>query len=276
VSQAQRVFEQASQDNKSDAATKLLPDLARWNTAIEPFFWGSPNLSLAITNSLSGALSLITPISSASISQRITTDGDGYSSAFRMFRYTTKLIESTKAFEYITSSHKAVLVKSLALLLQIAGDNLSVPESIPLWKFEDPDQEAEVVDFVAETQALLASWFALEPSPSDFVHVAQIQLLEQANGQSTKSYYSARAYAAITAEKTEIHGHRGGESDADRLKTMRKSTDIFASAAYLASAPGSKELQRLCNELIADLTGLNFQKNMENGMSDSGTNDAQY
>lgn len=193
-----------------------------------------------------------------------------------MAKYTTKMIGGTKAFDYVTNVHKAVIYKNLALFLQLASDNLSISGAMPLWSSADPDQESEVIDLVAETQTIFASWLTSEPSISGFVHLAQSQLLKDANGRLASSYYSGRAYSALAVERKETHGHRGGESDTDRLKTMRKSADVFASAAYLTAAPESKELQRLCNELVADLTDHDFQGSPDEGTSNSSRFNLQY
>ena len=234
---------------------------------MEPFNAQGLNPSLATTNPLGGALSLVSASSSISTRQPIARDEDGYSSAFRMARYSAKLIASTKAFELITNNHKIVVCKNLALFLQLAGDNLSIAGCIPLWTTIDPDQEAEIIDLIAETQNLFAPWLSAEPSLSTFVRVAQGQLLDDADGSTTRSYYSGRAYTALAAETKEIPGHLVGENDVDRLKVMRESKDAFASAAYLTSAPESKELQRLCNELLADLTAFNPEADTRDGMS---------
>ena len=261
------MLEHASPNEERDLITKMLPKASQWITAMRPFISRSPNPSIAITNSLGASLSLINPSSPDSIQHLIARDGDGYSSAFRMAIFSTKLIGSTKAFESITNDEQATLCKNIALFLQLAGDNLSISGSMPLWDILDQEQETEVIDLVAETQALLASWLHTESSLSSFISVAQQELLNDAKGLKAESYYSGRAYCAMTTEISETHGPSSDKSQVDRLKALRVSEDIFASAAYLSSAPDSKALQRLCNELLADLTGLNFEGSATEGMS---------
>ena len=267
VGQAQKMLDQASVDEMPDVAAQLLPDLAQWTTAIAPFSVVVPDSSLSITNPLGGAVSLISSTPSIPVQQPIARDEDGYSSVCRMAQYTTKLIKSTKAFDYITSEQKAAICRYLGIYLQLAGDNLSISESIPLWHFVDTDQEPEIINSVAETQNLVSSWLSVEPSIIEFVAAAQAQLLHAANGLTTASYYSARAYAATAIEMAELHSHKSDQSDVERLKALRKSPDVFASAAYLTSASESKELRRLCNELLADLTDYNFQGGKAEGLS---------
>lgn len=269
VSRAQNLYEQTSPEEMSDLAAGLLPNLAQWTAVMEPFITRSPNPSLAITNPFGGALSLIPHASPTSSEKPMPRDSDGYSSAFRVALYTLKLIETTKLFDYASSEHKGVICKNVALLLQLAGDNLSISGSMPLWDSVDLDQELETVDLVAEMQRLLASWLQTKSPSLTGLATVQNQLLEDANGLTPTSYHSGRAYSAMTTGFRDSDGHVVYDNDTAKLKTMRNSADVFAAAAYLTSATESKAVQRLGNELLADLTGLDFQKHMEEGTSDT-------
>lgn len=241
-------------------ADQLLPDLEQWNAALHQFVTRPPNASLAITNSFGGALCLISRDSST-ITQDVSRDGDGYSSAFRMAQYTTKLINSTSIFDSSAIQQQMLVCKNMAIFIQLAGDDLSVPGAIPLWEFADPDLEFEVTDFIADAQVLLASWLHIFPL-STFVSEAETQLSHESSGISSASYYSARAYSAMAIEITEFHGVRGIEDEeTKRLKELRRSPrDVFAAAATFTSICESKELLRLCNGLLADLTGQDLRK----------------
>lgn len=276
VGQAQKLIEQASPASTPTLAARLLPDLAQWNTALENLITRSPNSSLAITNSFGGALSLVSHPSPTPIQQSVPRDRHGFSSAFRMAQYTTMLISSTKIYEYATNDQKAMTCKQIALFLQLAGDNLSISGSMPLWDSGDPDLESEVVDLIADAQSVLVTWLQVEPLVSAFVPTVQAQLLNDSKGLTTVSYYSGRAYSAMTTEIVELHGHMTSDRHNDLLKSVRKSPDVFAAAAYLTSAPETKEIQRLSNELLADLTGHDFHKDMEQGTSDVGRQDALH
>ena len=225
----------------------------------------APNPSLAITNSLGGALSFVSAEAPVVTQQSIPRDQDGFSSAFRLAQYTTNMINTSRVFNHIDESHKVALCTNFSLFLQYAGDNLSIPGSQPLWISDTADQEDEIVEQVTVIQKVLASWISLDISNSAFIDTAQDRLLGHAGSLSTASYYSGRAYSALTIERKEIHGERSHQNSADRLKAIRKSEVVFGSAAYLVSASESKELRRLCNELIADLTDQEFEANTNEG-----------
>ena len=250
VNQAQKLIEQASPNDLPAVADELLPNVTQWGDALAPFITRSPNESLAITNPLGGALFLVLPSSKPS-KQKIPRDADGYSSAFRMACYATKLILSTNCFSHASKERKVATCKAMATFLQLAGDDLGVKGSSPLWELIHPDLESEVVDSVAEAQALIASWLTL-----DFITDVQNQLLCDTVGRSTISYYSTRAYSALTIEIAESQGAQvTHHSDIGQLKQLRQSPDVFTSAALLTSVSDSKEALKLCNGLLADLTG---------------------
>ncbi|KAK4692467.1 E3 ubiquitin-protein ligase listerin, partial [Lecanoromycetidae sp. Uapishka_2] len=260
LSQAQKLLEKASSLDMPATAEQLLPSLEQWSVALHPFITRSPNASLAITNSFGGALYLIPPASSMT-EQAVPRDSDGYSSAFRMIQYTMKLIRGTLIFDGLSSTQRTVLCKNIALFIQLAGDDLSVPSLVALWDLTNLDTESEISDVVAEAQTLLASWLYTAPLPT-FVSEAEAQLLHESSGISTASYYTARAYSVMAIEITEVHGIRGIEDEeTKRLRELRRSPqDIFAAAATFTSICESKELLRLCNAILADLTGQDLRK----------------
>ncbi len=209
---------------------------------------------------------MISPTSSDVIEQTIYRDGDGYSVAFRLAQYTTQLIKSTDIYESARQETKAIVCKYIAILLQLASDNLSVPGSMPLWESADLDTESEIVDFIAEAQSLLGGWLhSRDSSTSDFIAGVQKQLLDDSCGLTASAYYSGRAFSALTAEFTELHGPSVHINDAGLIKGFRKLDNTFTAAAYLTSASESEDLFRLCNYVLTDLTGHDFHKDLAEG-----------
>lgn len=248
-------------------AAELLPNGAQFTTAFRRFLAVPPNLSLAITNSLGGAIDLIerSPASEGT-KGNMARDMDGYSPALRIVWYTTKLITATDIISFVTNEQQIHLWKHMSLFLQLAGDNVSVPGSNDLWNRYDLDMEAEILELIVEGQGLLALWLHDKSQEKASLSAnAQGQLLEESKGSSPASYYSARAYSAISLDLQELQGHTARNGEAERLKSMRKSQEVFVAAAILSSASDPKALLRLCNELISDLTGSNFSENADGG-----------
>ena len=185
-----------------------------------------------------------------------------------MAQYTTLIIKETDILDSATNEQKTIVCKCMALFLQVASDNLSVPGSMPLWESADLDTESEIVEFVAEAQVLLGDWLHnRDSSMSGSISEVQKQLLDGSRGLLASSYYNGRAYSALTAEIAELHGPLVHSNDADLIKEFRKSSDAFVAAAYLTSASESEELFRLGNYLLTDLTGQDFRKNLAEGIS---------
>ncbi|CAD6588972.1 MAG: hypothetical protein ASARMPRED_003848 [Alectoria sarmentosa] len=267
VGQARKVLGHSSPDDMLGVVQKLLPDLKQCNAAVQPFMSRLPDPSLAITNTLGGSLSMIPSTSSTPVKQEVSRDGDGYSAALRMARYTTHLINSTAVFDSALQEQKTIVCKFMALFLQLANDNLSVSGSMPLWESTDPEIESEIIEFVAEAQRLFVGWLHdSDLSTLESIAEVQRQLLDDACGLTATSYYSGRAYSAMTAEIAELRGSSAHTNDADLIKGFRRSDDVYVAAAYLTSASESEELFRLCNYLLTDLTGYDFRRDLAEGM----------
>lgn len=254
-----------SQTSEADlplAIAEILPSSQQWREALESFINRLPSPGLAITNSFGGAISLVN--SSSEEEQIIPRDSDGLSSLFRLFRYTTQLIKTTENFTIANAEQKTTIVKNLAVISQLAGDDLSVLGNKPLWISLDVDLEQDIVECVADSQSLLASWIHISPTPSYCID-AQARLLEESVGPSSSSYYNGRAYSALTSELTESYGYVPSDQEAEHIKTLRKSEHIFLGAALLTSSE-SKDVTRLANDLLADLTGQDLVKDEANGL----------
>lgn len=248
-------------------AEELLPGPSEWKAALAPFTSRIPDPSLAITNAFGGLLSMISPTTSSMVDQAIYRDGYGNPVALRMAQYTTQLIKGTNIFDSATHDKKATVCKYMAIFLQLASDNISVPGSMPLWEFAEPDLESEIIYFLTEAQTLLGSWLhSRDSSTSEFIAEVQKQLLDNSHGLSISSYYSGRAFSALTVENTELHGPSARFNNADLIKSFRRSNDAFVAAAYLTSASESEDLFKLCNYLLTDLTELDLRENLAEGM----------
>ena len=187
-----------------------------------------------------------------------------------MAQYTTKMIRNTDIFSEASRERKATVCKYMAVFLQLASDNLSVPGSMPLWESTDPDTESEIVEFVTEAQGLLGDWLhSRGSSTSEFLAEVQEQLLDDSYGLTASSYYSGRAFSTLTAETAELHGPSAHVNDADLIRGFRRSNDAFVAAAYLTSASESEELFRLCNYLLTDLTQHDFRRSLAEGALNS-------
>ena len=266
--QAERLANDATDEERTDLAVELFPDSGRWRKAMEPFLAQAPTTTLAITNLLGGAIYLVDQpqLNVDTTWLTIERDLDGFSSALRMAWFVTKLIRSIPLFEELPEDLRSVTIRFLAIFSQLASDNLSVPQMNGLWIFTESGIEPEMVDLVADVQKLIASWLHDPSAVTGFVFLAQQTLLEQSTGRSPAAYHHARAYAAMSLEMKELHSVTPSSIDEDRIKRVNKSPNIIAEIAFLFGVRNSKNIVAICNKLIADLTAVNFPDREAEGM----------
>ena len=226
-----------------------------------------PNLALAITNPLATAIAFVEngPASTDNAEHNVPRDSDGLSSALRLAWFATRLTKGTDILLYYTEDEKITTCGGIALVLQLAADNLSLPSSNSLWDTSRPEFIDEIVNIVGDAQCLLASWLQEKQS---FLTSVQEHLLKSSRCSTTDSYYNARAYSAISTEIIELHGRvslREHQELVEQVRKSRGSDSFFREMAILASAPESNQLTRLANELVADLTGHDFNQGHEKG-----------
>ena len=200
------------------------------------------------------------------VGESVAQDAGGFSSAVRMSWYTTKLIKATCILDLVDPEQQIEIYKNLALVTQLASDDLSISGVGQLWQQDDAEVEAEIIDFVVEVQGLLAVWLR-DPRSSSSGLITKVldRLLEASHGLTVLAYYSGRVYSTLATELTELLGSSHISIDMERARDLRKSPDIFTSAAILTASTESKGLFRLSNELLADLTDDEFYEKTDEG-----------
>jgi hypothetical protein len=256
--------------DKGHSTAQLLPPSSSWFAALAPFFDGSIPQEFAITHPLAGAVYLVqsTP---TNVATRLEQDVEGYSVPLRMAMYTTRLLTASESAHVELHSE---VYQLLAITLQIANDNLSIAGSTKLWSINNPETEAEMVEFVAECQGLLTRWLqeSDESNESNFIGGATEALLNASNSVSKEAYYNAQAYCTTVGELIELHGWQSRKT-ADletQLRALRKEKDGFQMLAFLAAykvpLATSSVASRYCNELIAELDALEIASNPKEGL----------
>ncbi|KAL9101675.1 MAG: hypothetical protein Q9163_003096 [Psora crenata] len=254
VKQAQKAFLDSPEADKPGLIGELLPGPDQWSKALEPFLAYPPNPSIATTNSFGGAIAFIK--NAVETKLEVSRDVNRQSLLLRMGRFVVDLLHDTNAFDISTPEQRLVITKNLAITLQLAGDNLSLQGSMPLWVSSKLDKDVDLVEFVARGQSLIASWLHKIPK-SVLTENVLGQLLEWSLGLSSAAYYSGRAYAAIVTGLNDLLGPSKDE-DSSRLKTIVNSPDTFTAIALLVTASGGQGLLHPCNELLTDLTVISF------------------
>ncbi|KAI9775587.1 MAG: hypothetical protein M1835_005753 [Candelina submexicana] len=282
VDRARQTLEQAPEQARNQVAMQLLPDSVQWAAAVRPFLKVTPNPSFAITSPLGSAVCMITNTSEATDTATLAQlphDSEGYSAAIRMAWYTMSIIKATNIFEMISPERRSEVYQNLIIMVQLADDNLSLAGANHLWVLYTLEVEAKMLDFISESQSLLRRWLEasgsnIQPlSGSNFVNTTLDYFSKNSLGTSALAYYSARIMSVVNSQLAELQGYsKQGASMRwnGTVRDLRKSKDIFFTSSLLtdpnAAMSDSIDLMRVCNELIAELTGLKLSQNTDEGL----------
>ncbi|KAJ9231554.1 hypothetical protein DTO207G8_7361 [Paecilomyces variotii] len=274
VAIAEELIQAASPENKKQTVANILPSRHLWERSLEPFLALPPRQSTAITSVLGGIVYLIDRDLSEDFWQKwndIPRDSNGSSSAFRLASYVTNILSSSDLAQYLDTEELETLFYYLPLAVQLIDDDLSIEGCNSITGLEASEEREEHMEIVMEGRSIINSWIRVDGSsvsgdaaslPSALVSFWESKL-ESLRGNSPEEYRVGEAFVKIMSE---VDSSRLGKS-ADFLtnlsKEVRKS-NVIRSAAWLSvlrdSVVSLPAGTRLCNELIADGTGIDPQK----------------
>lgn len=258
--------------------SNLFPSIDDWNAALAPFLACTPESALAICNTLSGATYLVEPLDASKDINKMSRDTDGYSAAYRIAQYVAKLTRLPKfRVETAPVELRDAYLRNIALTVQLVEDNLSLAGANGLWKDYNTDTEHDAMSFKSDaagftTQELTGvhsstSAVARNPDDENALLTWTRGLFSQIDaGTSPQTYYNARTVSSLVSSAIMLHGWKSSWTAQiqDDLKTQRKNKQVIPLLAYLAAfdepLAASKSCERMCNEIIADLTGLDINQ----------------
>ena len=248
----------------------ILPDPVQWSGALLPILERMPNPELSLTNSLGSAI-LLVQVPKPERAFQPSRDFNGFSIAFRMALYTSKLL--CKGPQMGVPMYDAIMILRLLILsYSVADDQLALDEENKLW-FDtvDPEVQGQVFDFLGSERIVLRdisnqakSWRNDTPdSPSAVITQTLVKdLIETSGGTSPVAFYAARALNSVVSALVTAHGWKnlGGDEWLSSLDILKSSTsNIFAAVAILSGLheflATSKLITNLCNRLVSDVTG---------------------
>lgn len=253
----------------------LFPSPKRWLELLSPLLNQAPNSALSVTNPLHGAIGLV-QVPDMQLVAQIPRDLKGYSAAFRMALYSSRLVLEER-FSEIPVDTQVDIFYLLRIVAEIASDQIGLAEENKLWdSLLDPDVAAEVQDFMSNIQNCFGpaikrskSWRDDDSGGSSApVNALISKLVRVSNSSSPTSFYAARSLSGLLSELVENHGwqQKGGDEWLTKLDILKTSTsNIFGAVAILTGlreALGlSKVVNNFCNRLISDVAGININDN---------------
>jgi hypothetical protein len=191
-----------------------------------------------------------------------------------MTQYVTKLTKETELFplDSIPTETRDAFLRNVALTVQLADDNLGLAGANGLWADYNSDVEVDAMTFISDAQTFVTTElqrFSSSESPLAWA----TSLLEQSKpNTSAQAYCTSRTNSILIADVLEMVGWRSSQTQQlqDTLKIMRKNKAILPLLAFLNAfqepLAATKSCERMCNELIADLTGLSIEEKADDGL----------
>ncbi|KAF2011902.1 hypothetical protein BU24DRAFT_495013 [Aaosphaeria arxii CBS 175.79] len=253
----------------------VFPKVEHWQNSLKPFLDLAPKSSLAVTNPLAGAVYLVDQSGPMDAVRKLDRDVDGYSPAYRTAQYVARLLKNRDLFslDVLPSELKDELVHNLALTLQLSDDNLGLAGSNNLWAVYNTDVEAEAISFQDDARELIKEVLTQQAQHwESMVSWACTLLSTIEHAISAQTYYEARVRSELISKAIEIHGWNTSDTAEmqEQLKTFRRAKNVFALVGFLNAfkepLTASKACERMCNELVADLTGLQIDAKPQEGL----------
>lgn len=244
-----------------------------------PFLELPPRASTAITSPLGGTVNLVNRELSDSLkAMRLTIPRDSAraSAAFRVTSFAIRVLSSFDVIKQVDSEGLQTLFYYLPLAIQLVDDDLSIENCNGITGLELADQREEYLEIVYKGRKVVSDWIhSKEPvgsspgtSVSSFLVSFWETKLEDLNGTSAIDYRIGEAFVRIMTSNGASENSKSAD-DVARLCREARTANAIRSASWftvLRSAILSNPVgNRICNELVADSTGLKPQDTSPDG-----------
>ncbi|KAN0079467.1 hypothetical protein V8E54_004681 [Elaphomyces granulatus] len=252
----------------------ILPNRRHWEMALELFLALPPRPSTAITSPLGGVVYLIETEPSSSFLEkleRIPRDFDYFSCAFRLTYYVIKVLSSSSIMEVLNSEEQETLFYYLPIAIQLIDDDLNVEGCNGLIGSETSKSHEELMEVVHEGWALVRHWIVsiVQPDGSENICAYWKQKLATLKDFSPEGYRVGQAFVRICSEAAILGTTENMASQMDTGNSFR-TLNVICAAALVAAHKTMTLLTltttKMCNELVADVTGMNFESNYREGL----------
>ncbi|KAJ5162717.1 Zinc finger RING-CH-type [Penicillium coprophilum] len=251
----------------------ILPSRSSWEESLTPFLQLPPRPSTAITSPLGGAVHLIQRELSDSFKAlwpTIPRDSEHRSSAFRLASFTVSILSTSDLLKNLDQEDLETLFHFLPLAIQLIDDDLSIENCNGISGLELADQREEYMEIVFAGRKVISNWirdnepvsFTPEKTVSSLFAEFWETRLEELKGTSPLDYRVGEAFAKIMAVADSLQKSKSSE-DVAKICREARTANLIRSASWFAvlrsSILSNPIGNRICNELVADSTGLKPQ-----------------
>jgi hypothetical protein len=277
VTIAQEALVKATPQCKAAAAAEIMPSKEQWEHALEIFLQIPPKSSTAITNTMGGAVYLVDTTISSSFRQELNSvprDASHFTAAFRLTYYVTKVLSTLDTLEILDDGQREILSSYLPIAVQLIDEDLSIEGSNGITGFVTPELLEEGLDLVSEARSLIKFTNHRNGAENgrkiDAVDPWRGQL-ETLEGFSPKTYRLGETYSKSILDSDSLEASKSESQWTSIAKRIRESSSPFWSISTLTTFKDSIAFTpvgtKLCNELVADMTGLKPESKAVEGES---------
>ncbi|KAF9890319.1 hypothetical protein FE257_005985 [Aspergillus nanangensis] len=253
-------------------AKDILPSRQSWETALLPFLELPPRSSTSITSPLGGIVHLLDRKLSDNFWNRhenIPRDSSRCSSAFRLTFFTVKILSGFDASGYLGPEELETLYYNLPLAVQLVDDDLSIENCNGITGLEVAEQREDYMEIVYEGRKVISGWAqSTEALPSTVISFWESKL-ETLGGVSPADFRVGEAFVKIMQSGDLSVKPKSPEEIVQLCRDVRTANPI-RSASWMTvlkdSVVSNPAGTRLCNELVADSTGLKPQDDNDKGL----------
>ena len=257
-------------ESPTGSAKDILPSRRSWEESLAPFLQLPPRPSIAITSPLGGVVHLVKRDLSDSFKAlwpTIPRDADHRSSAFRLVIFTISVLSNSDLLSHLDQESLETLFHFLPLAIQLIDDDLSVENCNGISGLELADQREEYLETVFSGRKVVGNWirsneslsFAPERTLSSFFVESWETRLEELNGTYPLDYRIGEVFVKIMTVTDLMQKSKSSDDVAKICRETRTANSIRSASwfAVLRSSILSNSIgNRICNELVADSTGL--------------------
>ncbi|OOG00697.1 hypothetical protein ASPCADRAFT_37833 [Aspergillus carbonarius ITEM 5010] len=277
---AEELLQNVKAEDIGQVAKDILPSCQSWKEALGPFLELPPRLSAAITSPIAGTVHLIDRSVSGTFRERyarIPRDSNNCSAAFRLAFYTVRVLSSFNLAGRLGPEELETLFYNVPLAVQLIDDDLSIQNCNGITGITLPEQREEYMEIVNDGRKVINGW-----AQSQEQHEAKTgqtiasmlstfwkDQIEKLDALSPSDYQVGVAFVKIMDSVDPSNKNRSSEEVTQLCREMRKANAIRSASwvavlrpAILSNPAGT----RLCNEFVADSTGLKPQEESEDGL----------
>ncbi|KAL5691112.1 hypothetical protein EMGR_007253 [Emarellia grisea] len=279
LSIAEDLLGAADPEARASIAKDILPSRQTWETALRPFLELPPRPSTAITSPLGGTVHLVNPEISDTLKEQYHTiprDSSGCSSAFRLAYFTIRVLSSFDIMGNLSAEEQETLFHYIPLAVQLIDDDLSIENCNGITGLTHSDQREEYLEIVYDGRKVMNQWTGSDGRQSEANATVALRTLsfwqnklEALNNTSPTDYRIGEAFVRLMNSLDSANKSKSTEDITNICREMR-SANAIRSASWVAvlreSILGNPTGNRLCNELVADSTGLKPQDEKKEGL----------